>query len=90
VRLYACVFDIQELTPQLFVIFQLDATGLFQYIVPGAYTTVAGFVTLLAAAQALGSVKESIDPVRDKPIMFAFFQGVSLSTTLFTWCTCAN
>ncbi|KAK2156905.1 hypothetical protein LSH36_202g04004 [Paralvinella palmiformis] len=56
---------------------KLDATGLFQYIVPGAYTTVAGFVTLLAAAQALGSVKESIDPVRDKPIMFAFFQGES-------------
>lgn len=56
---------------------KLDAAGLFQYIVPGAHSTVSGFITLLAAAQALGRVKDSIDPANDKHIMFAFFQGES-------------
>lgn len=43
-----------------------------------ADTVVAGFVTLLASAEALWKVKDVIQKDDDaKDIMFAFFQGVS-------------
>ena len=66
------------------VSFQLDAAGLFQYMVPGVQSSVMGFVSLLAAAQALGQVKSSINPNTSKPIMFTFFQGVSMQHKIST------
>ena len=49
---------------------------MFSGLTPAADSTVGGIVTLLAAAQAIGRVKERISAT-DKPIMFTFFNGVS-------------
>ena len=50
---------------------------MFEDIYPSADSAVTGIVTLLAAAEALGKVKDSIKPETHKHIMFTFLNGVS-------------
>uniref|UniRef100_W5M1B7 Nicastrin n=1 Tax=Lepisosteus oculatus TaxID=7918 RepID=W5M1B7_LEPOC len=45
-------------------------------VAPGGESTVSGFVTLLAVAQALASVNETSATLLPKNILFAFFQGL--------------
>ena len=56
--------------------FQMDSFAMFEDNYPSADNQVSGIVALLAAAEAIGMVKEDIDQ-GDKDIMFTFFQGVS-------------
>ena len=56
---------------------------MFDQTYPGDDSQVSGIVALLAAAEAVGKVKDKIktaDNTRD--IMFTFFNGVGL---LYTW-----
>ena len=59
-----------------FRFFQMDSFSMFEDMYPSADSAVTGIVTLLAAASALGKVKNRIDPSLHKPIMFSFFNGV--------------
>uniref|UniRef100_W5M1A5 Nicastrin n=1 Tax=Lepisosteus oculatus TaxID=7918 RepID=W5M1A5_LEPOC len=54
---------------------QLDSRSFFWEVAPGGESTVSGFVTLLAVAQALASVNETSATLLPKNILFAFFQG---------------
>ena len=56
----------------------MDAFSMFEDVYPSADSAVSGIITLLAAAEALGKVKDTMDPVNDKPIMFTFLNGVSI------------
>ncbi len=51
---------------------------MFEHMYPAAENTVVGFVTLLAVAEAIGKVRHRMEDPEHKPIMFAFFQGVSV------------
>lgn len=55
----------------------MDSFSMFENIYPAADSSVSGIVTLLAAASALGKVKDTIDPETSKPIMFTILNGVS-------------
>ena len=72
----------------------MDSFAMFEDNYPSADNQVSGIVALLAAAEAIGMVKEDIDQ-GDKDIMFTFFQGVSSSKisffntfTLNNWTPC--
>lgn len=54
---------------------QLDSRSFFFDIAPGAESGVSGFVTLLAAAQALRNATQEAQP--NRTILYTFFQGVS-------------
>ncbi|XP_069044612.1 nicastrin [Lepisosteus oculatus] len=54
---------------------RLDSRSFFWEVAPGGESTVSGFVTLLAVAQALASVNETSATLLPKNILFAFFQG---------------
>ena len=53
----------------------MDGFSLFDTLTPNAGGTAAGVVTLLAAAHAIGKVKDTLGDDH-KPIMFTFFTGV--------------
>nr|XP_015201534.1 PREDICTED: nicastrin [Lepisosteus oculatus] len=57
------------------ILMQLDSRSFFWEVAPGGESTVSGFVTLLAVAQALASVNETSATLLPKNILFAFFQG---------------
>ena len=63
-----------------YLIFQMDAFSMFEDVYPSADSAVSGIVTLLAAAEALGKVKASIDPESEdyKPLIFTFLNGVCI------------
>ena len=61
----------------------MDSFAMFEDNYPSADNQVSGIVALLAAAEAIGMVKEDIDQ-GDKDIMFTFFQGVSSSKLSFS------
>ena len=48
---------------------------MFEEAYPSADNQVSGIVAMLAAAEAIGKVKETVQQA-DKDIMFTFFQGV--------------
>ncbi|KAL6103809.1 ncstn [Pungitius sinensis] len=52
---------------------RLDSRSFFFDVAPGAESSVAGFVALLAAAHALRNVTREAPPTRN--ILYAFFQG---------------
>ena len=58
--------------------FQLDGLTVFDTIYPNVDGTASGFVTLLGAAHALSLKKETLKDPKHRPIMFSFFQGVSI------------
>ncbi|XP_033114468.1 nicastrin-like [Anneissia japonica] len=57
----------------------LDSTSLFYNVTPepGVELAATGFITLLSAAYALGSLSEDQKSKLDKNILFAFFHGES-------------
>ena len=65
----------KERNSTLFLYLQMDSFSMFEDTYPSADNHVSGIVALLAAAEAIGKVKEKI---RDSPndILFTFFQGV--------------
>ncbi|XP_026548384.1 nicastrin-like, partial [Notechis scutatus] len=71
------VNDSEKLDPKSVIIAsaRIDSHSFFWNVAPGAESTVASFVTLLAAAEAIHKIPD----VQSLPknIMFAFFQGVS-------------
>ena len=52
---------------------------MFEDAYPSADNQVSGIVAMLAAAEAIGKVKEAVE-LADKDIMFTFFQGVRFLT----------
>ncbi|XP_074508186.1 nicastrin [Sebastes fasciatus] len=52
---------------------KLDSRSFFFEVAPGAESGVSGFVTLLAAAQALRNVTQEAPP--ERTILYTFFQG---------------
>nr|XP_033779025.1 nicastrin isoform X2 [Geotrypetes seraphini] len=58
----------------IFVAARLDSRSFFWDVAPGAESTVSGFVTLLAAAEALRKVLNDQQTLL-KNVMFVFFQG---------------
>ncbi|XP_052272818.1 nicastrin-like isoform X2 [Dreissena polymorpha] len=55
---------------------RLDSFSLFDGLSPGADSAIAGIITLLAAAEAIGKVKETIQAAQlSHDIMFTFFNG---------------
>ena len=56
-------------------LFQRDTFSMFDQLYPGADSAISGLVSLLAAAEAIGKVKEELRE-DSKPIMFTVFSGV--------------
>lgn len=66
------------------LLFQLDGFSMFYNTDPAADSAVASFVTLLAAAEALGKVKQTLkEHVLDRPLMLALFNGVRNTHDLY-------
>ena len=55
---------------------------MFEDTYPSADNQVSGIVAMLAAAEAIGKVKETLE-LADKDIMFTFFQGVGWNFLIF-------
>lgn len=53
---------------------RMDSFSMFEEAYPSADNQVSGIVAMLAAAEAIGKVKETVQQA-DKDIMFTFFQG---------------
>nr|XP_031291825.1 nicastrin isoform X2 [Camelus dromedarius] len=62
---------------------RLDSRSFFWNVAPGAESAVASFVTQLAAAEALQKAPDVTTLPRN--VMFVFFQGVALRTSLELW-----
>ena len=61
------------------LVFKMDSFSMFEDAYPSADNQVSGIVAMLAAAEAIGKVKEAVE-LADKDIMFTFFQGVRFLT----------
>ena len=55
---------------------------MFEDTYPSADNQVSGIVAMLAAAEVIGKVKETLE-LADKDIMFTFFQGVGWNFLIF-------